>query len=383
MNYDLFDSIDFAFALPTADYNLIFDSPDAPALLRKLVTDAHASSTLVKLSIGGWTGSHYFSQAVSTAANRETFVKNIVATYSQYNLDGIDIDWEYPGQAGNQGNTESPSDEENMVEFLKLLRLRLPPNAKISAAVQDTPFAGRDGQPIKDTSEFAKCVDWILIMNYDTFQAATPPGPNAPLYDGCGSSSQPSQNAVAGYNAWTSTGFPANKIVLGIPGYGYVTNVGIDHLRQRRSPEAPRMHRLARRTTVNADDDHQIQFRDLVTKGILQRNSDGTYAAVPSSGFQRSWDKCSATPFLYSNTQTIPYDDPESLGLKGAFAKKTGMLGVNMFDVHGETDQWDLITATRKTTPASDSTSALGPSSGSPSPPSMAGNQQALGGPLA
>lgn len=107
---------------------------------------------------------------MSTAANRETFVKNILATYSQYNLDGIDIDWEYPGQAGNQGNTESPSDEENMVEFLKLLRLRLPPNAKISAAVQDTPFAGRDGQPIKDTSEFAKCVDWILIMNYDTFQ---------------------------------------------------------------------------------------------------------------------------------------------------------------------------------------------------------------------
>lgn len=57
MNYDLFDSIDFAFALPTADYNLMFDSPDAPSLLRQLVTDAHASSTLVKLSIGGWTGS--------------------------------------------------------------------------------------------------------------------------------------------------------------------------------------------------------------------------------------------------------------------------------------------------------------------------------------
>ncbi|KAG2077302.1 glycoside hydrolase family 18 protein [Suillus decipiens] len=387
MNYALFDYIDFAFALPDAAFKLVFDSPDASTLLRNLVTDAHAAGTSVKLSIGGWTGSHYFSQAVSTAANRETFVSNILATYQQYNIDGIDIDWEYPGQSGRQGNTESPSDEENMLEFLKLLRLKLPPGAKISAAVQNTPFAGRDGQPIKDASDFGNIVDWVLLMNYDDFQAVTPPGPNAPLYDGCGNSTQPSQNAVAGYNAWTSAGFPANKLVLGIPGYGYVSNVGIDHLRQRRSPEAPRLHRLAKRTTVNADDDHQVQFNDLVTKGILQRNDDGTYAAVPSSGFQRSWDECSATPFLHSNTQTIPYDDPESLAMKGAFAKKTGMLGVNMFDVHGDTDEWDLITATRNaflegpSTAGSGATSAL-TSSSSPFEPSMPGDQQALGGPL-
>lgn len=126
-----------------------------------------------------------------------------------------------------------------------------------------------------------------------------------------------------------------------------------------------------------------------MTKGILQRNDDGTYAAVPSSGFQRSWDKCSATPFLHSDTQTIPYDDPESLAMKGAFAKKTGMLGVNMFDVHGETDQWDLITATRNAlfgapdTPAAAPASALTSPSGSSAAPSMPGDQQALGGPLA
>ncbi|KAG2042312.1 glycoside hydrolase family 18 protein [Suillus americanus] len=391
MDFALFDCIDFAFALPDAEFKLVFDSPDASTLLHNLVTDAHAAATLVKLSIGGWTGSHYFSKAVSTPANRDTFINNILATYKQYNLDGIDIDWEYPGQPGRQGNTESPSDEENMLDFFKLLRLRLPPGAKISAAVQNTPFAGSDGQPIKDASGFAQVVDWILLMNYDDFQAANPPGPNAPLYDGCGNSTQPSQNAVAGYNAWTSAGFPANKLVLGIPAYGYVSNIGIDHLRQRRSPEVPRLHRLARRTTVNADGDNQIQFRDLVTKGVLQRNNDGTYAAVPSSGFQRSWDKCSATPFLHSNTQTIPYDDPESLAMKGAFAKKTGMLGVNMFDVHGDTDQWDLITATRNSllgassTPVSEPASALTSSSGSPSaPPLMAGgDQQALGGPLA
>jgi len=166
------------------------------------------------------------------------------------------------------------------------------------------------------------------------------------LHDGCGNSSQPSQNAVAGYHAWTQAGFPANKIVLGLPGYGYVTNVGVNHLQQR-SLETPRLHRLARRTTAQSDDDHQIQFRDLVSDGILQRNSDGNYDAVPASGFQRSWDECSATPFLHSSLQTIPYDDPESLAMKAEFARQTGMGGVNLFDIHGDTDQMDLVTAIR------------------------------------
>jgi len=57
-----------------------------------------------------------------------------------------------------------------MLEFLKLLRQKLPPTAKISAAVQDAPFAGPDGRPIKDATAFAELVDCILLMNDDYFQ---------------------------------------------------------------------------------------------------------------------------------------------------------------------------------------------------------------------
>ncbi|OAX44534.1 glycoside hydrolase [Rhizopogon vinicolor AM-OR11-026] len=348
IDFSQFDYIDFAFALPDEHFALEWDVPNAAELLRQLVTDAHASGrTKVKLSIGGWTGSRYFSQAVSTPINRQIFVNNILDVYKQYNLDGIDIDWEYPGQLGAGGNTERPDDTENMLQFIQLLRQTLPLTAKISAAVQDDPFSGPDGHPIKDASGFAKLVDWILIMNYDDFEATNPPGPNAPMRDACGNSSQPSQNAAAGYNAWTQAGFPANQIVLGLPAYGYVVHNGADRLRQR-SSEPPRLHRLARRTTVRPDEDQQVQFRDLVSDGVLQRNSDGTYSVLPASGFQRSWDECSATPFLHSSQQTIPYDDPESLGMKAQFSKNNGMGGVNMFDVHGDTDQWDLISAIRK-----------------------------------
>jgi len=44
------------------------------------------------LSLGGWTGSLYFSSAVSTDANRTAFATAIVAVVSQYQLDGIEIE---------------------------------------------------------------------------------------------------------------------------------------------------------------------------------------------------------------------------------------------------------------------------------------------------
>ena len=45
------------------------------------------------LSIGGWTGSIYYSTAVGTANNRTAFVKAIVDMADQYGLDGIDFEW--------------------------------------------------------------------------------------------------------------------------------------------------------------------------------------------------------------------------------------------------------------------------------------------------
>lgn len=97
------------------------------------------------------------------------FVASIVAAYHQYNLDGIDIDWEYPGQPGNPLNYVDPEDTINFLEFLKLLRAMLPSTARISAAVQTTTFADANGQPMDDVRAFADVLDWILLMNYDVW----------------------------------------------------------------------------------------------------------------------------------------------------------------------------------------------------------------------
>ena len=111
----------------------------------------------------------YFSQAVSTSDTRQTFTDNILAVYNEYEVDGIDIDWEYPGQIGESGNVATPDDTANFLSFLTLLKSTLPPGARITAATQSQPFAGPDGNPMDDMSAFAGVLDWILLMNYDVW----------------------------------------------------------------------------------------------------------------------------------------------------------------------------------------------------------------------
>lgn len=118
----------------------------------------------------------YFSPVVASPKLRQAFVDDICKLYSQFDLDGIDIDWEYPGQGGNQGNIVSPDDTANFLLFLQLLREKLPTNAKVTAAVQPELFAGSDGAPLKDLSEFAQVLDWVLIMNYDVWGCRLPSG---------------------------------------------------------------------------------------------------------------------------------------------------------------------------------------------------------------
>lgn len=449
IDFDRLDWIDFAFAVPDENFNLSWDgSQDAPAILNRLITAAHNKGKHVKLSVGGWTGSKYFSTACSNAANRQKLADNILGLYNQYHLDGIDIDWEYPGQEGNEGNNVSPDDSANYLAFLHTLRDTLPSDAKITAATMTIPFADSEGNPMGDVSEFAKVLDWILLMNYDTWGSSSNPGPNAPLNDECGNSTQKTASALAAVETWTKAGFPASQIVLGVPSYGYISRSSAQTLhsrsllhttttrhypRNRRPIQAspPTARRLLELTelglgtrtrdsapadsetvlqqdvhehlvdpaevdqqeisdaAVQADttaapgstlvtnedggtDNGQVQFRDLVGQGVLRYipASDETEWALANMndttltfggreiqnsftgalGFTRRWDHCSGTPYLTSGParQVITYDDPQSLEMKAMFAKEAGLLGVNMFDVHGDTDHWDLTDSLRR-----------------------------------
>jgi len=181
-------------------------------------------------------------------------------------------------------------------------------------------------------------------------EASSNPGPNAPLYDACGNSTQPNSSAVGAFNAWTKANFPASKLVLGLPSYGYISSSTMQHLRAR-SSKKPEISSALKVVSDDGDSEGQVQFRELVQQGVLVQTIDhveGVYTA--SGGFETLWDGCSGTPYLRSplSRQIITYDSPLSLAMKATFAKKVGMLGVNVFDVHGDTDRWDLVDSIRK-----------------------------------
>ncbi|WWC94945.1 hypothetical protein V866_001797 [Kwoniella sp. B9012] len=362
VDFTRFDVVDFAFALPTSNNGLEFTQDDSEDLLNRLVTAAHSSGKRVKLSIGGWTGSAYFSTICGNSASRATFVQNILDAYNTYDLDGIDIDWEYPGTTGADGNAVSSDDSANFLLFLQELRNALPTGALITTATQVWPFADSNGSPMSDVSEFAKVIDWILIMNYDVWGSSSTPGPNAPLSDACGNSTQPLANAYAAVSSWTGAGMPANQITLGVPAYGYLQKSTASSLKQRRRSSFPSPpHKNSNSTSIQArasevtiyndnggSSDGQVMFYSLIDQGALTLE-DGEY--VGEGGFTRHWDSCSSTPWLKSSSsgQIITYDDTQSMNLKGQFAAQVGLRGCNVFSIDGDWtgSSWPLTDAVR------------------------------------
>ncbi|GAA5992699.1 hypothetical protein JCM10908_006887 [Rhodotorula pacifica] len=453
INYRLFDVINFAFAIPTADGIVTLDDWSG-TILQQVVAGAHAQKTKVVISIGGWSDSTYFSGACSTSSGRTKFVNSIVSMVQQYNLDGVDIDWEYPGTQGNAGNEVSSSDTQNMLSMLQLLRQKLP-TALLSTCTTQQTYIGADSNPVGDVSQFANVLDYVMVMNYDVWGASSTPGANAPLSNACENSLQPNANMVSAISAWESAGMPANKIVMGVPGYGYVSssyatslihkrdevpstglsnrhmanlalkerNMSVGHRaylegqrklaarkeqarlaakREKRRSEAtekakrgspifcPGNHSglpcpgitdqnitdinwnpLANGTTdgtiagpagvfsgaggikVGTGDvssllGNQIEFRQMISSGVIAKDPT-TLEWVGINGYTVKQDPCSSTPFVYNQDRgvVITYDDPHSLGLKGAMAANKGIGGMLMWEMSGDTSDFQLVQSFR------------------------------------
>ncbi|KAH8828170.1 glycoside hydrolase [Flagelloscypha sp. PMI_526] len=370
------DIIFFAFATPNSSSTLSWSNGSASqSLLKRLVTAANNSGkgTKIVLSVGGWGGSYWFSQAVSSLTNRGKFSDAIVSAVNTYGLAGVDIDWEYPNSEG-AGNIYSSSDSAHLLNFLQTLRNKLGSSKIISAAVPHLPWLGSNGQPLTDVSAYAALMTYVNIMNYDVWGASSTPGPNAPYGNLCGTSQQPTANMRAAITQWTNAGFPASKLLLGLPLYGYVSNSKKTVLTGSFAPEVnedssnylvkPQLDDSGRTTWLNGahprakDGDvrvmadlrsyygQQIAFKDILKSGALQRNADNTYSA--GGGFTYAWDNCSNTPFLYRTDQStvVTFDDPQSLALKAQYAQSKGLAGVFTWSVE-EDDGKILIDAIR------------------------------------
>jgi len=96
---------------------------DADNLAALLALKRKNPALTVLVSVGGWLWSDNFSDMALTRKSRRLFIESVVEFVDRYKLDGLDIDWEYPGMTG-AGHTYRPEDKQNYTLLLKELRKR-------------------------------------------------------------------------------------------------------------------------------------------------------------------------------------------------------------------------------------------------------------------
>ena len=111
------DVINIAFG-HVVDGSIVWDGSENKEALKRLREKNPELKIL--LSVGGWSAGG-FSLASRTEEGRKKMAQTGLALVEEYGLDGIDIDWEYPGTS-IAGIDSDPSDGENFVLLLAALR---------------------------------------------------------------------------------------------------------------------------------------------------------------------------------------------------------------------------------------------------------------------
>ena len=301
-------AINYAFA-HVVDGRVVLDHPGAGDFLRRLRALKSRNPKLkILVSVGGW-GADGFSDAALTKASRAKFAQSAATLIAAHELDGIDLDWEYPGLPG-PGIVHRDADRRNFTLLLAALRQRLDSLATdrgrgagaaylLTAALADSEFVAHI-----ELDRIHKYLDWIDLMTYDFHNSLTATtGHHAGLARSVTSAAE-ERSVERAVSQYAAAGVPARKLIVGVPFYGRAfadvqpDNNGLD---QRFG---------------HYEGDHP--WPQLVAD-FIDRN-----------GFVRHWDAVAQVPYLW-NAQThvfVSYDDPQSLALKAAFVKAHGLGGI-------------------------------------------------------
>lgn len=295
-NPDRITHINYAFGGVAKDYCTL--EIDNLSRLESLVKLKSKSPKLrICLSVGGW-GRGNFSEMAASDKYRKAFAQDCAQKVKSLNIDGIDIDWEFP-TSSSAGISSSPEDKANFTLLMRDLREALGKSRLLTLATVCS------AQYI-DFKGILPYIDFVNIMAYDM---ASAPYHNAPLYraDANGNTSK-----YVGYmtvdesvEAHLKAGMPAEKLVLGMPFYGHGNG---------------------------KDYDGYVDYRD--NKG-------------PKAGHQELWDEIARVPY-YANAQgelLMGFDNVRSIREKCNYIKEKGLKGGMYWDYGADNDAGDLSKA--------------------------------------
>lgn len=257
--------------------------------LKEIVKLKEQNSALkVVLSVGGW-GSGNFSEMAADEGFRKSFCADCARVVRELGLDGIDIDWEYPGDGEGAGISWSPDDKDNFTLLMKDLRNALGKKKLVTLASCCDP-------KYIDFPAIMDYVDLVNTMTYDmndggnTFHCALYPSGHTGHW-----------TTDISVKAHLEAGVPAEKLVVGVPFYG----------------KGERSYRGGR------------DFRNIYPIPV---------------GYTEMWDEIANAPYVADadGNFVFGFENERSLKDKVRYIKDNGLRGIMNWDYAGDDDALTL-----------------------------------------
>jgi chitinase len=288
----------------------------------------------VMVACGGW-GADGFSDMALTAESRTKFIQSTRDLIEKFQVDGIDMDWEYPGISG-AGTKARPEDTHNFTQLMKGLREML--DTFDEPKVLTFASAGWERYyDFVDVNEVMKYADFMNVMTYDQVSG---------------------ESIYTGHH--TPLGHVSNEDINGTPFQAHLDSL----FEAGKSPDkGPRsVEKIVNFLIQKGVKPEQIiigaAFYGRVWKGVppinqgLYQKSKGIHIGwlayhqirnryESDSSFQRFWDDKAKAPYMYHSLDSllVSYDDTVSVALKTRFAINNKLGGIMFWELGNDTKE--------------------------------------------
>ncbi len=288
LNLDGVDIVNFAFTKLNNSHMGLIHPGDAENFMIARKLKRRYPEMRVLVSVGGYGTSKDFSAMAVNPEQRAVFVDDAVRFVRYYDLDGIDVDWEFPGMNKDTRDT----DRVNFTALIKELRAAFNEAQKkdgkkyiltIAAGAFDLYLTFTEPRKIEPF------VDYFYIMTYDFYgQWNNYTGHHTNLYASLFQPKGHSVNKVI--SNYINCGIPREKIILGAAFYG--------------------------RQWKDAGPVNKGLFQP--AKGIGSISFNKITSLLHSGKYIRYWDPKAMAPTLYNKDEKIfvSYEDERSVARK-------------------------------------------------------------------
>ncbi|MGX7825762.1 glycoside hydrolase family 18 protein [Actinokineospora sp. 24-640] len=292
----------------------------------------------VLISLGGWTGSKYFSDAALTPQSRAEHVRSCIDMWLKGNLpdaapgaaagvfDGIDLDWEWPGSEAAPGNVIRPEDKQNFTLLVKEYRKQLNRLSRHGHRYDLTAFLPANPGMVErgfEVSKIFRDLTFATVQGYDYhggWESVT--NQQSSVRTPADSPDNPDFSSQVAIDAYLDRGAPRDKLVLGVPFYsrGWTgVSGGGDGLFQPATGPAPA-------TWEAGYEDYKV-LKSRLSEFTVHRDNRAGHA------------------WLFDGTTFWTFDDPTEMRRKARYITDRRLGGAMIWSLDGDTTDGELIRA--------------------------------------